>query len=173
VLWGGEGTEGQHSFHQLLHQGTNIIPCDFILPIQSHADDNDAQLKLVANCLAQRRALLSGKNLATVATELLNKNIDSKTTCELAPHKTMDGNRPSNLITFDKISPQSLGALIALYEHKTFACSILWNINPFDQWSVELGKNIGKEFYEQLQKGQQDLAMTINTIDDPSQSMQP
>jgi glucose-6-phosphate isomerase len=80
VLWGSAGTEGQHSFHQLLHQGTDIVPCDFILPIQSHADDNDAQLKLVANCLAQRRALLSGKNLATVATELLKKNIDSKTT---------------------------------------------------------------------------------------------
>jgi glucose-6-phosphate isomerase len=173
VLWGGEGTEGQHSFYQLLHQGTNIIPCDFILPIQSHADDYDAQLKLVANCLAQRRALLSGKNLATVATELLNKNIDSKTTSELAPHKTMDGNRPSNLITFDKISPQSLGALIALYEHKTFACSVLWNINPFDQWGVELGKKIGKKFHEKLQKRQQGLAKAIDIIDDPSQSMQP
>ena len=168
VLWGNVGTEGQHSFHQLLHQGTNIIPCDFILPIKSHTDDNDAQLKLVANCLAQRRALLSGKDLATVAMELLSNNIDSKTTSELAPHKTMDGNRPSNLITLDKITPQSLGAIIALYEHKTFACSVLWNINPFDQWGVELGKKIGEGFYEKLQKDQQDLATTINVIDSPS-----
>jgi glucose-6-phosphate isomerase len=168
VLWGSAGTEGQHSFHQLLHQGSNIIPCDFILPIQSHTDNNDAQLTLVANCLAQRRALLSGKDLTTVATELLSNNIDSKTTSELAPHKTMSGNRPSNLITLDKISPQSLGALIALYEHKTFACSVLWNINPFDQWGVELGKEIGERFYEKLQKGQQDLARTINMIDSPS-----
>jgi glucose-6-phosphate isomerase len=167
VLWGSVGTEGQHSFHQLLHQGTNTIPCDFILPIRSHTDDDDAQLKLAANCLAQRRALLSGKSLTDVATELLRNDADSKTTADLAPHKTMRGNRPSNLITLDKITPQSLGAILALYEHKTYACSILWNINPFDQWGVELGKKIGEGFYEQLQKDQKDLVTAIKAIDNP------
>lgn len=168
VLWGSVGTEGQHSFHQLLHQGTNTIPCDFILPMRSHTDDDDAQLKLAANCLAQRRALLSGKSLTDVATELLSNDTDSKTTAELAPHKTMLGNRPSNLISLDKITPQSLGAIIALYEHKTYACSVLWNINPFDQWGVELGKKIGEGFYEQLQKDQKNLVTAIKSIDNPN-----
>jgi glucose-6-phosphate isomerase len=168
VLWGSVGTEGQHSFHQLLHQGSNTIPCDFILPIRSLADNDQAQLKLVANCLAQRRALLSGKSLTEVATELLSKGLDSKTASDLAPHKTMTGNRPSNLITLDKITPQTLGAILALYEHKTFACSILWNINPFDQWGVELGKKIGEDFYEQLQSDQTDLVRAIKNIDNPN-----
>jgi glucose-6-phosphate isomerase len=168
VLWGSVGTEGQHSFHQLLHQGSDTIPCDFILPIRSLADNDQAQLKLVANCLAQRRALLSGKSLTEVASELLSKNIDSKTASDLAPHKTMTGNRPSNLITLDKITPQTFGATLALYEHKTFACSVLWNINPFDQWGVELGKKIGEGFYEQLQRDQTDLVRAIKNIDNPN-----
>ena len=167
VLWGSVGTEGQHSFHQLLHQGTNPVPCDFILPIRSPTDDDQAQLKLVANCLAQRRALLSGKSLTDVATELLSNGADSKTAADLAPHKTTSGNRPSNLITLDKVTPQSLGAIVALYEHKTYACSVLWNTNPFDQWGVELGKKIGEGFYEQLQQDQKDLVTAIKTIDNP------
>ena len=168
VLWGSVGTEGQHSFHQLLHQGTNPVPCDFILPIRSPTDDDQAQLKLVANCLAQRRALLSGKSLTDVATELLSNGADSKTAADLAPHKTTSGNRPSNLITLDKVTPQSLGAIVALYEHKTYACSVLWNTNPFDQWGVELGKKIGEGFYEQLQQDQTELVTAIKTIDNPN-----
>ena len=168
VLWGSVGTEGQHSFHQLLHQGTNPVPCDFILPIRSPTDDDQAQLKLVANCLAQRRALLSGKSLTDVATELLSNGADSKTAADLAPHKTTSGNRPSNLITLDKVTPQSLGAIVALYEHKTYACSVLWNINPFDQWGVELGKKIGEGFNEQLQQDQTELETAIKTIDNPN-----
>jgi glucose-6-phosphate isomerase len=103
-----------------------------------------------------------------VATELLSNGADSKTAADLAPHKTTSGNRPSNLITLDKVTPQSLGAIVALYEHKTYACSVLWNINPFDQWGVELGKKIGEGFNEQLQQDQTELETAIKTIDNPN-----
>ncbi len=141
VIWGSEGTNGQHSFHQLLHQGTQIIPADFIVALKSHYDQEQHRL-LFANCLAQSRALMIGKNEDEVITELTAAGKTEEQINALTPHKVMPGNRPSNTITMDHLTPKTLGALIALYEHKVFVQSVLWQINAFDQWGVELGKQL-------------------------------
>ncbi|WP_237063180.1 glucose-6-phosphate isomerase [Microbulbifer zhoushanensis] len=142
IIWGAEGTNGQHSFHQLLHQGNLLIPVDFILPLCSHNLLGNHQDLLVANCLGQSRALMVGKSLEQAIAELLEAGMEETAASALAPHKTMPGNRPSNTLTMDALTPASLGALIALYEHKVFVQSVLQNINAFDQWGVELGKQI-------------------------------
>ncbi|TLM75241.1 glucose-6-phosphate isomerase [Microbulbifer harenosus] len=142
IIWGTEGTNGQHSFHQLLHQGNILVPVDFILPLKSHNPTGNHHDLLVANCLSQSRALMVGKNLQQARDELLATGMDEKQADALAPHKVMPGNRPSNTLLTDQLSPSRLGALIALYEHKVFAQSVLWDINAFDQWGVELGKQI-------------------------------
>ncbi|AOS98640.1 Glucose-6-phosphate isomerase [Microbulbifer aggregans] len=142
IIWGTEGTNGQHSFHQLLHQGNLMVPVDFILPLRSHNPIGAHQDLLVANCLGQSRALMVGKSLEEAITELGEARMDDTAAKSLAPHKTMPGNRPSNTILMDKLTPSTLGALIALYEHKVFVQSVLHKINAFDQWGVELGKQI-------------------------------
>lgn len=142
IIWGTEGTNGQHSFHQLLHQGNLMVPVDFILPLRSHNPIGAHQDLLVANCLGQSRALMVGKSLEEAIAELGEARMDDTAVKSLAPHKTMPGNRPSNTILMDKLTPSTLGALIALYEHKVFVQSVLHNINAFDQWGVELGKQI-------------------------------
>ncbi len=142
VIWGGVGTDTQHSFHQLLHQGTNIIPIDFIIPLNSLNPIGDHHKILYANCLAQSQALLQGKTLEQAFHELLEKGLSEEEAKSLAPHKVMLGNRPSNTIILDKLTPKSLGALTALYEHKVFVQGVIWNINSFDQWGVELGKQL-------------------------------
>nr|WP_277608533.1 glucose-6-phosphate isomerase [Microbulbifer elongatus] len=142
IIWGAEGTNGQHSFHQLLHQGNLLVPADFILPLHSHNPISNHQDLLVANCLGQSRALMVGKSLEQALTELTEAGMDADAAAALAPHKAMPGNRPSNTLTMDALTPATLGALIALYEHKVFAVSVLRNINAFDQWGVELGKQI-------------------------------
>jgi glucose-6-phosphate isomerase len=145
VLWGEPGTNGQHAFYQLIHQGTHIVPCDFIAPLQSHNPlaNNEHQAMLLANFLAQPEALMRGKSLAAVQQE---------TSAELAPHRVFEGNRPTNsLLIRGLLTPAALGALIALYEHKIFVQGAIWQINSYDQWGVELGKVLAKNVLDELQ----------------------
>lgn len=152
TLWGSQGTIGQHSFHQLLHQGTELIPIDFILPLQSHSKDKIKQAHLVSNCLAQSKALTEGKTIEQARKELIDLDKSLEQVNELAPHKVIPGNRPNTIIGMDKLTPKNLGSLIALYEHKVFVQSVLWEINPFDQWGVELGKQLSTPIFETLNK---------------------
>lgn len=150
VIWGSEGTNGQHSFHQLLHQGTRFIPTEFILPLRGSQEPGEHQSLLVANCLAQARTLMLGRPETEVLAELMGKGMPEAEAKALAPHIAMPGNRPSTLILMDRLTPEALGALIALYEHRVFAQSVLWNINPFDQWGVELGKRVANDIHSHL-----------------------
>ncbi len=150
VLWGSAGTIGQHSFHQMLHQGTQMIPVDFILPLSSHQPNQAQHAQMVANCLAQAQTLMEGLTSTEVANNLAAEGVDASTIEALTPHKVMPGNRPSTIITTAKLTPQSLGSLIALYEHKTFTASVILGINAFDQWGVELGKKAAASIYDAL-----------------------
>ena len=150
VLWGAEGTNGQHSFHQLLHQGTQLIPCDFIAVKTPMSAFVDHHRHLLACCISQSQALLKGKTQTDVELELRDSGLDETQIKQLAPHKVIPGNRPSNMLVLDKLDPQNLGALIALYEHKVHALGVLFDINPFDQWGVELGKQLGKSVEQAL-----------------------
>ena len=151
VLWGSTGTLGQHSFHQLLHQGQLLCPVDFVLPLTTHTGMAQQHLNLVANCLAQSRTLMVGRSLKAAKDALLQRGLDNKKAEDLAPHLVMPGNRPSSVITMESLNPTTLGALLALYEHRTFCSARLWNINPFDQWGVELGKEISVGISQKLQ----------------------
>ena len=154
ILWGAVGTNGQHSFHQLLHQGKQFFSADFILPLTTAHDDhhlNDIQHRhLVANCLSQRQAMLFGKTLAEAKAELRAEGKTPAEIARLAPHKVVPGNRPNNIITFEALTPATLGALVALYEHKVYVQSVIWHINAFDQWGVELGKQLSKPIFDAL-----------------------
>jgi len=148
ILWGESGTNGQHAFYQLIHQGTEVVPSDFIMPIHSHYsignNGNEHHKILIANFIAQTQSLMMGKTDKEARTELKNQSLDEKIIKTLTPHKTFEGNRPSTSILFDKLTPKSLGRLIAIYEHKIFTQGVIWNINSFDQWGVEYGKQIAK-----------------------------
>ncbi|MDI3392280.1 glucose-6-phosphate isomerase [Pseudomonas sp. V98_8] len=150
VIWGGVGCNGQHAYHQLLHQGTQLIPADFIVPIVSFNPVADHHQWLYANCLSQSQALMLGKTLAEAQAELRDKSMSEEQVQSLAPHKVIPGNRPSNTLVVERISPRRLGALVAMYEHKVFVQSVIWGINAFDQWGVELGKELGKGVYNRL-----------------------
>jgi glucose-6-phosphate isomerase len=140
VIWGTTGSNGQHAVHQLLHQGTQVVPVDFIVPMVSHDQLGDHHKHLVANCLSQSQALMRGRNELDIFKQLIRDGLDKDSAALLAKHQSIPGNRPSNTITFDQLSPERLGALMALYEHKIFVQGIIWGINSFDQWGVELGK---------------------------------
>ena len=142
VIWGEPGSNGQHAFFQMLHQGTDVIPVDFLVAAQpTHADPHHHAL-LVANCLAQSEALMRGRSLAEAEAGLLAQGVDAAAAAALAPHKTFPGDRPSSTFLYRALTPRQLGRLIALYEHKVFVQSVIWDINPFDQWGVELGKEL-------------------------------
>ena len=143
IIWGTEGTNGQHSFHQLLHQGTVLVPIDFIATLKAHHPHDHQHKFLFANCIAQSQALMTGRDLATTEAELRSQGLNEEDIAMLAPHKIHPGNRPSNTIVMEKLTPENLGALIAAYEHKVYVLGVLWNINPYDQWGVELGKLLG------------------------------
>ena len=153
VLWGEPGTNGQHAFFQHLHQGTQWTPCDFILPVQTHYPLGDHHRMLTANCLAQTQALMRGKNAAEVRAELSAQGLSGAALEALVPHKLFPGNRPSNTILLPQITPRSLGALIALYEHKVFVQGAIWNVNSYDQWGVELGKQLAGTILKDLEGG--------------------
>jgi len=142
VIWGEPGTNGQHAFCQLIHQGTELAPCDFIGVINSHNPIGDHRQKLVANCFAQTEALMQGRTADEVETDLRAKGLDDEEIQALLPHKVFTGNRPTNTIVLDRVTPRSLGMLIALYEHQIFVQGVVWRINSFDQWGVELGKEL-------------------------------
>mgnify|MGYP001131829022 FL=1 len=145
VVFGQEGTNSQHAFMQLMHQGDDIIPTDFILALNGSSPYQEHHKVLVANCLAQSEALMRGKTLHQVEAELKEQGATPEEISSLAPHKTMKGNTPSNMLLLDEVTPFSLGALLALYEHKIFVQGVLWQLNSYDQWGVELGKELGKQ----------------------------
>ncbi|NOT51180.1 MAG: glucose-6-phosphate isomerase [Chitinophagaceae bacterium] len=151
VIWGEPGTNGQHAFYQLIHQGTSIIPCDFIAPAQSHNAVGDHHIKLLSNFFAQTEALMSGKTEEEAKAELEEQGLSAIQISKLLPHKIFDGNKPTNSFLIKKITPYSLGELIALYEHKIFVQGIIWNIFCFDQWGVELGKQLANKILPELE----------------------
>ncbi len=142
IIWGEPGTNSQHAFFQLIHQGTKLIPADFIGFKHSLYGDTDHHTKLMANFFAQTEALMNGKTSAEVSSELTAKNMPEDELKKLLPFKVFEGNRPTNTLLIDKLTPKSLGALIALYEHKIFVQGVIWNIFSYDQWGVELGKQL-------------------------------
>ncbi|WP_048810155.1 glucose-6-phosphate isomerase [Candidatus Methylacidiphilum infernorum] len=153
ILWGNPGTNGQHSFFQLLHQGTHLVPADFIAPIETHNPIGNHHLILLANFFAQTEALMKGKTEQEAMEEMQKENLTPETIARLLPHKTFPGNRPSNSFLIKKITPRTLGSLIAFYEHSIFVQGLLWNINSFDQWGVELGKQLAVKVEKELSQG--------------------
>ncbi len=151
IVWGEPGTNSQHSFFQLLHQGTNIVPCEFMLAVNNHEDDmkihNDL---LIANCLAQSQALMNGRSLDEVKIILKDSGLNSEEIEFLAPHKVFKGNRPSSTLMYKKLDPKTLGKIIALYEHRVFVEGAIWDIDSFDQWGVELGKELATKMLSYL-----------------------
>jgi glucose-6-phosphate isomerase len=142
IVWGEPGTNGQHAFYQLIHQGTRLVPCDFIATVNTHNPLGEHHEVLLANFFAQTEALMRGKTAEEARAEGAPE--------ELVPHKTFPGNRPSTSILFDLLTPRALGRLVAMYEHKIFAQGVIWNLNSFDQWGVELGKQLAKKIEPEL-----------------------
>ncbi|MES9962241.1 MAG: glucose-6-phosphate isomerase [Candidatus Sedimenticola sp. 20ELBAFRAG] len=162
VIWGAAGTDGQHAFYQLIHQGTQLITSDFIAPVQSHNKLSDQHQKLLSNFLAQTEALMTGRTEEEARAELEGAGLSADEVSALLPHKVFPGNRPTNSIFIDKITPRRLGALIALYEHKIFVQGVIWGVNSYDQWGVELGKQLAgvilSELDGELQPGMHDAS---------------
>ncbi|UYO00111.1 MAG: glucose-6-phosphate isomerase [Devosia sp.] len=154
IVWGEPGTNGQHAFYQLIHQGTDVIPCDFLIAAQPHEHLPPHHDKLVANVLAQSEALMLGKTEEEVVGELKAQGLGKDQIKALTPHKVFPGNRPSNTLFYPKLTPEILGSLVALYEHKVFVQGVIWNVNSYDQWGVELGKQLAKALLPKVQ-GQQ------------------
>ncbi|WP_419584193.1 glucose-6-phosphate isomerase [Thiolapillus sp.] len=150
VIWGQPGTNGQHAFFQLIHQGTELVPADFILPVRTHHPISEHHEILSANCIAQTEALMRGKTEEEVRKELSDTGMSEARIDALAPHKVFPGNKPTNTLLMRHLTPYNLGKLIALYEHKIFVESVIWNINAFDQWGVELGKQLAGVIEEEL-----------------------
>jgi glucose-6-phosphate isomerase len=150
VVWGECGTNAQHAYFQLLHQGTDIVPIDFIAALRATHDLPGHHDALLANCFAQSEAFMTGKTADEVRADLAGQKLSAEQIEELVPHKTFPGNRPSNTILMDQLTPGALGALIALYEHKTFVQGVIWDVNSFDQWGVELGKVLAKNIQSEL-----------------------
>lgn len=150
IIWGEPGTNGQHAFYQLIHQGTKLIPCDFLAPAVSQNPIGDHHPKLLANFFAQTEALLMGKTREEVEAELTASGKSAEEIAELAPFKVFEGNRPTNSLLFKKLTPRMLGILLAMYEHKIFTQGVIWNIYSFDQWGVELGKQLAKSILPEL-----------------------
>ncbi len=153
VIWGEPGTNGQHAFYQLIHQGTKMIPCDFLAPAISHNPIGNHHNILLSNFFAQTQALMNGKSEDEVRAELENQGKAPEETKKLLPHKVFEGNRPTNSILFKKLDPKTLGSLIAMYEHKIFVQGVIWNIFSFDQWGVELGKQLAGKILPELSDG--------------------
>lgn len=151
IIWGEPGTNGQHAFYQLIHQGTKIIPADFLAPIHTHNPIGKHHEILLSNFFAQPEALMKGKTEKEVREELTKQGMHPDKIEALVPHKCFEGNKPTNSIMFDKLTPKTLGSIIAMYEHKIFTQGIIWNINSFDQWGVELGKQLAKAILPELE----------------------
>ena len=163
IIWGSEGTNGQHSFHQLIHQSNTVIPADFILPLIPHHQVADHHDMLASNCFGQSQALMEGQTLEQVKVAMAQAGFDSAEIERLAPHKVMKGNKPSNTLLFKQLDAKTLGSLIALYEHKVFVQGVIWHINSFDQWGVELGKVLGKQVLDKVTDTSAELTMDAST----------
>lgn len=151
VIWGEPGTNGQHAFYQLIHQGTKLVPADFLAPVETQNPLGEHHRILLSNFFAQTEALMKGKSVKEAKAELQAAGLSRAEIKRLLPHKIFEGNRPTNSLLFKRLTPHTLGALIALYEHKIFVQGIVWNINSFDQWGVELGKQLAKAILPELQ----------------------
>lgn len=152
IVWGQVGTDAQHSFFQLIHQGTRLVPTDFILPMRTHHVMDDHHDKLVANCLAQAQALMRGRTAEEACQEMEDLGLDEARIQELLPHRIFPGNRPSNMLVMEQVNPRVLGALIALYEHKVFVQGVIWGVDSFDQWGVELGKQLAGKILQDFKE---------------------
>jgi glucose-6-phosphate isomerase len=150
IVWGEPGTNGQHAFYQLLHQGTRLVPCDFLAPLETNYPTGNHHEVLLANFFAQTEALMRGKTQDEARAELEAQHLSPERVAELVPHKTFPGNRPTTSVLFTKLTPKTLGMLIAMYEHKIFVQGIIWEIFSFDQWGVELGKQLAKKIEPEL-----------------------
>jgi glucose-6-phosphate isomerase len=151
IVWGEPGTNGQHAFYQLLHQGTRLVPCDFLAPLETHNPLGKHHEVLLANFFAQTEALMRGKTADEARAELEAQGMRAERVEELVPHKTFPGNRPTSSIVFDRLTPHTLGMLVAMYEHKIFVQGAVWNVFSFDQWGVELGKQLAKKIEPELE----------------------
>lgn len=156
IIWGAEGINGQHAFYQLLHQGTRLIPTDFIASVQSHGNHENHSQILASNFLAQTEALMKGRNMEETRKQLAEANIELHKAENRLPHMIFGGNQPSNSIVINKLTPHSLGSLLAMYEHKIFVQGTIWNLNSYDQWGVELGKKLAHNILDELE-GNEDL----------------
>ncbi|VAW85456.1 Glucose-6-phosphate isomerase [hydrothermal vent metagenome] len=163
IIWGEPGSNGQHAFYQLIHQGTKLIPADFLVPMESHNPINTHHSILMSNFFAQTEALMKGKTEAEVKAEMESRGIDEKEIERLLPHRMFAGNRPSNSLLFTKLTPHVLGQLIALYEHKIFIQGIIWDVNSFDQWGVELGKQLAKTILSELDNNDEVTSHDVST----------
>ena len=163
VIWGEPGTNGQHAFYQLIHQGTLVIPCDFIAPAISHNPIGDHHVKLLSNFFAQTEALMNGKTEAIAKQELIKAGKTEEEIKKLLPYKVFEGNKPTNSFIIKKITPYTLGSLIALYEHKIFVQGVIWNIFSFDQWGVELGKQLANGILPELENDEPVFAHDAST----------
>jgi glucose-6-phosphate isomerase len=155
IIWGEPGTDGQHAFYQLIHQGTKMIPCDFLIPARSFDEVGDHHEKLISNFFAQTEALMKGKSEEEVIAEFERDGKKLEDVIHLVPYKVFHGNRPTNSILFKELTPRTLGGLIAMYEHKIFVQGVIWNIFSFDQWGVELGKQLAQKILPELENDQE------------------
>jgi glucose-6-phosphate isomerase len=153
VVWGEPGTDGQHAFYQLIHQGTQMIPADFIAPIHSQNPVGDHHAKLMANFFAQTEALMRGRTREEALAEMEAEGMSPERAAELAPHRTFPGNRPTNSILMERLTPRTLGALVAMYEHRIFVQGVVWGVNSYDQWGVELGKQLASVILREIEEG--------------------
>jgi glucose-6-phosphate isomerase len=163
ILWGGVGTNGQHAYFQIIHQGTQMIPADFIASVQTHYPLGEHHAVLLSNFFAQTEALMRGKTEAEARTEMQAAGMEAAAIEALLPHKVFEGNKPTNSILFRQLTPRTLGRLIALYEHKIFVQGIVWNINSYDQWGVELGKQLASKLQQELRSGAEITAHDSST----------
>lgn len=169
LIWGSEGTNGQHSFHQLLLQGSETVPVDFITTAKAHCQPLQHQ-HLLANCLAQSRALMVGKSYQQAFNEARSQGLSSQSAAALAIHKTIPGNRPSNTLLLKEFTPATLGALLALYEHSVYVQSVIWGINAFDQWAVELGKTMSSTLFNAISQGDTEASLDAD-LDSSSKAL--
>ncbi|MFT6897504.1 MAG: glucose-6-phosphate isomerase [Paraglaciecola sp.] len=163
VIWGSEGTNGQHSFHQLIHQGTLLVPADFMLPLNVPNQDATHHAMLASNCFGQTQALMQGKTFDECYRDLADQGLEEGERVKLATHKTMPGNKPSNTLLFEQMDPKTLGSLVAMYEHKVFVQGAIWGVNSFDQWGVELGKELGNQVLDKIVNTDAALAFDSST----------
>ena len=163
IIWGSEGTNGQHSFHQLIHQSNLVIPADFMFPLRVKDQNQTHHAMLASNCFGQTQALMQGKTFEECYQDLDGQGLSDAERSTLASHKTMPGNKPSNTLLFEQLDPKTLGALIALYEHKVLIQGAIWDVNSFDQWGVELGKVLGNDVLDVIQGSKTDTHLDAST----------